>query len=171
MTRNMGYALLAGLAAIVVLVSTAVFIGFGSGDGSLDGNSQDARDSASPASSGGWVGTWCASAVAAEPNTRKGYARMSIRNVVHTSVGGTGARITLSNLYGTRPLTISHATLALAAAPSNPTPRMTNATRTSTSVMPSCVLCIPALIRNLPPIEFVRSNTLSASCFVRPVHI
>jgi lysophospholipase L1-like esterase len=117
----MGYALLAGLAAIVVLVSTAVFIGVGSGDGSLDGTSQGARDSAAPASSGAWVGTWCASAVAAEPNTRKGYAKMSIRNVVHTSVGGTGARITLSNLYGTRPLTVSHATLALAAAPSNPT--------------------------------------------------
>ncbi|WP_314175639.1 SGNH/GDSL hydrolase family protein [Streptomyces winkii] len=117
----MGYALLAGLAAIVVLVSTAVFIGVGSDDASLDDITQGTGDSASPASSGNWVGTWSASAVAAEPNTRKGYARMSIRNVVHTSVGGSGARITLSNLYGTRPLTISHATLALAAAPSNPT--------------------------------------------------
>jgi lysophospholipase L1-like esterase len=117
----MGYALLAGLAAIVVLVSTAVFIGVGSEDGSLDGTSQGTRDSASPASSGKWVGTWSASAVAAEPNSRKGYAKMSIRNVVHTSVGGTGARITLSNLYGTKPLVITHATIALAAAPSNPT--------------------------------------------------
>ena len=121
MTRNMGYALLAGLAAIVVLVSTAVFIGVGSDDGSLDDTSQGARDSAAPASSGSWVGTWSASAVAAEPDSREGFAKMSIRNVVHTSVGGTGARITLSNLYGTEPLTISHATLALAAAPSNPT--------------------------------------------------
>ncbi len=117
----MGYALLAGLAAIVVLVSTAVFIGVGSDDGSLDGTSQGAGDSAAPASSGAWVGSWSASAVAAEPDTREGFAKMSIRNVVHTSVGGTGARITLSNLYGTKPLTISHATLALAAAPSNPT--------------------------------------------------
>jgi lysophospholipase L1-like esterase len=117
----MGYALLAGLAAIVVLVSTAVFIGVGSDDGSLDGITQGTRDSAAPASSGNWVGSWSASAVAAEPNTRDGYAKMSIRNVVHTSVGGSGARITLSNLYGTKPLTISHATLALAAAPSNPT--------------------------------------------------
>lgn len=117
----MGYALLAGLAAIVVLVSTAVFIGAGSEDGSLDGITQGTRDSAAPASSGNWVGTWSASAVAAEPNTRDGYPKMSIRNVVHTSVGGSGARITLSNLYGTKPLTVTHATLALAAAPSNPT--------------------------------------------------
>ncbi|OEV13853.1 MULTISPECIES: SGNH/GDSL hydrolase family protein [Streptomyces] len=117
----MGYALLAGLAAIVVLVSTAVFIGVGSEDGSLDGLTQSTGDSAAPASSGNWVGTWSAPAVAAEPNTRDGYHRMSIRNVVHTSVGGSGARITLSNLYGTKPLVVTHATLALAAAPSNPT--------------------------------------------------
>jgi lysophospholipase L1-like esterase len=117
----MGYALLAGLAAIVVLVSTAVFIGVGSGDGSLDSASQGTGENAAPASSGSWVGTWSAPAVAAEPNTQTGLPDMSIRNVVHTSVGGTGARITLSNLYGTEPLTISHATLALAAAPSNPT--------------------------------------------------
>lgn len=117
----MGYALLAGLAAIVVLVSTAVFIGVGSDDGSLDGTSRSSRDSAAPASSGSWVGTWSAPAVAAEPNTSDGFAKMSIRNVVHTSVGGTGARITLSNLYGTKPLTVTHATVALAAAPSNPT--------------------------------------------------
>ncbi|MGW7519216.1 SGNH/GDSL hydrolase family protein [Streptomyces sp. NPDC054796] len=121
MTRNMGYALLAGLAAIVVLVSTAIFIGVGSDDNGLDDSSPHARNSAAPASAGSWVGTWAAAAVAAEPHTKDGYADMSIRNVVHTSVGGTGARIKLSNLYGTRPLTISHATLALAAAPSNPT--------------------------------------------------
>lgn len=121
MTRNMGYALLAGLAAIVVLVSTAVFIGIGSRDDTLDGTVPGSRNSAAPASAGQWVGTWSAAPVAAEPQTRRGLPDMSIRNVVHTSVGGTGARVRLSNLYGTRPLTITHASLALAAAPSNPT--------------------------------------------------
>ena len=121
MTRNMGYALLAGLAAVVVLVSTAIFIGVGSGNDGLDEGSPQARNSAAPASSGNWVGTWSAAAAAAEPNTKDGFADMSIRNVVHTSVGGTGARVQLSNLFGNRPLTISHATVALAAAPSNPT--------------------------------------------------
>ncbi|MDJ1133261.1 SGNH/GDSL hydrolase family protein [Streptomyces iconiensis] len=121
MTRNMGYALLAGLAALVVLVSTAVFIGVGSSDDGLNGDSPQARNSAAPASSGNWVGTWSASPAAAEPRTRDGYADMSIRNVVHTSVGGSGARIRLSNLFGNRPLTVTHASIALAAAPSNPT--------------------------------------------------
>ncbi len=121
MTRNMGYALLAGLAAIVVLVSTAIFIGVGNTDAGLDSGSPQARNSAAPASSGNWVGSWSASPVAAEPGTQDGFMDMSIRNVVHTSVGGTGARIRLSNTYGNRPLVISHATLALAAAPSNPT--------------------------------------------------
>ncbi|NNG84478.1 SGNH/GDSL hydrolase family protein [Streptomyces cacaoi] len=117
----MGYALLAGLAAIVVLVSTAIFIGVGSGDSGFDDGAPQARNSAAPASSGNWVGTWSASPAAAEPHTSDGFSNMSIRNVVHTSVGGTGARIQLSNLFGNRPLTISHATIALAAAPSNPT--------------------------------------------------
>ncbi|NSC21901.1 SGNH/GDSL hydrolase family protein [Streptomyces albus subsp. chlorinus] len=117
----MGYALLAGLAAIVVLVSTAIFIGAGGNGGGPGGDSPQSRNSAAPASSGNWVGTWSAAPAAAEPNSRDGFAHMSIRNVVHTSVGGTQARIQLSNLFGNRPLTITHATIALAAAPSNPT--------------------------------------------------
>ena len=121
MNKSVGYALLAGLAAVVVLISTAIFVGFG-GDQSGPGSSpHKPRDPAAPAVSGQWVGTWSAAAAAAEPGTLDGYAGMSIRNVVHTSVGGSSARIQLSNLYGTRPLPVSHASIALAAAPSNPT--------------------------------------------------
>ncbi|WP_407552823.1 SGNH/GDSL hydrolase family protein [Streptomyces sp. Pv4-95] len=120
MNKSVGYALLAGLAAVVVLISTAIFVGFGGDDGGL-GTPRKPRDPAKPAVSGQWVGTWAASAAAAEPGTLDGYAGMSIRNVVHTSVGGSSARIQLSNLYGTRPLPVSHASLALAATPSNPT--------------------------------------------------
>jgi lysophospholipase L1-like esterase len=123
MTKRHGYALLAALAAVVVLVSTAIFIGVGgSGGESLnEAAPQKPRSSAAPASAANWVGTWSTSPAASEPNTPDGYAGMSIRNVVHTSVGGSSARIQLSNLYGTSPLTITHASLALAAAPSNPT--------------------------------------------------
>ncbi|MER7161276.1 SGNH/GDSL hydrolase family protein, partial [Streptomyces lydicus] len=121
MKKSVGYALLAGLAAVVVLISTAIFVGFGGEDGDPGSSPHKQRDPAAPAVSGQWVGTWSAAAAAAEPGTLDGYAGMSIRNVVHTSVGGRGARIQLSNLYGTRPLVVSHATLALAAAPSDPT--------------------------------------------------
>ncbi|MEU6080614.1 SGNH/GDSL hydrolase family protein [Streptomyces sp. NPDC047108] len=122
MTKRHGYALLAALAAVVVLISTAIFIGVGGSSESFNNAaSRKPRGSAAPASAGAWVGTWATSPAAAEPNTPNGYAGMSIRNVVRTTVGGSGARIQLSNLYGKRPLTISHATIALAAAPSNPT--------------------------------------------------
>ncbi|UZJ31217.1 SGNH/GDSL hydrolase family protein [Streptomyces endophytica] len=121
MKKSVGYALLAGLAAVVALISAAIFAGFGGTDGGPDSSPHKPRDPAAPAVSGQWVGTWSAAAAAAEPGTLDGYAGMSIRNVVHTSVGGSGVRIQLSNLYGTRPLVVSHASVALAAAPSDPT--------------------------------------------------
>ncbi|NUP38618.1 MAG: SGNH/GDSL hydrolase family protein [Streptomyces sp.] len=121
MPRRTAYAVLAALAAVVVLISTAIFIGVGNSDGNIDTAAGKPRSSAAPASAGTWVGAWSTSAAAAEPNTLRGYAGMSIRNVVHTSVGGSQARIQLSNFYSARPLTITHASLALAAAPSNPT--------------------------------------------------
>ncbi|MCT2591223.1 SGNH/GDSL hydrolase family protein [Streptomyces sp. N2-109] len=120
MTRNMGYALLAGLAAVVVLISTAIFIGVGGSKDDINA-APSPRDPADPASAGTWVGTWSAAAAAAEPDTHEGISDTSIRNVAHSSVGGSRARIHLSNLYGNSPLTITHASLALAAAPSNPT--------------------------------------------------
>ncbi|MFK4273839.1 SGNH/GDSL hydrolase family protein, partial [Streptomyces milbemycinicus] len=121
MPRRTGYAVLAALAAVVILVSTAIFIGLRGDHGGTDSRAQGARGSAAPASAGAWVGTWSTSAAAAEPRTLRGFSGMSIRNVVHTSIGGSSARIQLSNFYSSRPLTITHASLALAAAPSNPT--------------------------------------------------
>lgn len=121
MNKSVGYALLAGVAAVVVLVSTAIFVGFGGAGDGRGGSGSGPRDPVAPAVSGQWVGTWSASAAAAEPGTLDGYAGMSIRNVVHTSIGGSSARIQLSNLYGTRPLPVTHASLALAATPSSPT--------------------------------------------------
>ncbi|MFK0291278.1 SGNH/GDSL hydrolase family protein [Streptomyces sp. NPDC090442] len=115
MTRRVGYALLAGLAAVVVLISAGIFVGFGGTRGPLGGTPHEPQTSAAPAVSGRWVGTWSAAVASAEPGTQDGYADMSIRNVVHTSVGGSSARIRLSNLYGTRPLPLSHASLALSA--------------------------------------------------------
>ncbi|MBB5855546.1 GDSL-type esterase/lipase family protein [Amycolatopsis umgeniensis] len=57
----------------------------------------------------GWVGTWGTSQ--AGPASA-GYAGYSIRNVVHTSVGGNRARVTFSNKFGTAPLTLGAATVA-----------------------------------------------------------
>ncbi|MDI1463956.1 GDSL-type esterase/lipase family protein [Catellatospora sp. KI3] len=61
-----------------------------------------------------WTGSWSAALTAAGSGKSKdGFADQTIRMFVHTSVGGTAARIRLSNRFGTQPLTIGHATLAL----------------------------------------------------------
>lgn len=128
MTKRHGYVVLAAAAALVVLLSTAIYalVG-GSGNSTQDTLSAGAaphapRNSAAPASSGNWVSSWSASPGGAEPGTETtGFAGRSIRNVVRANLGGEAARVTLSNLYGQQPLSVSSATIALAAAPSNPT--------------------------------------------------
>jgi hypothetical protein len=71
------------------------------------------------------VGAWATAPAAAEPGTETtGMAGRSVRNVVHTSVGGTSARITLSNLYGQSPLTVTHASIA-PRGPTRPPPSAT----------------------------------------------
>ncbi|MET9459526.1 SGNH/GDSL hydrolase family protein [Streptomyces canus] len=120
MTRRHGYALLAAIIAVIVAMSTAIYIGVAADSGTRDrtalSGSRPARPSAAPASTGVWVGTWSASPVGAEPGTQaEGMTGRSVRNVVHAAVGGTSARVTLSNLYGRTALTITHASIALAA--------------------------------------------------------
>ncbi|WP_327429027.1 SGNH/GDSL hydrolase family protein [Streptomyces sp. NBC_01236] len=121
MTKRHGYALLAAIIAVVVALSAAIYAGVAADDGSGGTQNHVARDrtphnSAAPASTGTWVGAWSASPVGAEPGTETtGMAGHSVRNVVHASAGGTSARVTLSNLYGQQPLTLTHATIAVAA--------------------------------------------------------
>jgi lysophospholipase L1-like esterase len=60
-----------------------------------------------------WLGTWAAAPAGVSGLT---CANCTIRNVVHTSVAGQPVRIRLSNVFGTAPLTVAHATVAVAAA-------------------------------------------------------
>ncbi|MER6606638.1 SGNH/GDSL hydrolase family protein [Streptomyces sp. NPDC000927] len=67
---------------------------------------------AAPArSTGRWLATWSAAPTAGVDDTYPGGApaRRTIHNIVHTSIGGDAARITVSNLFGTRPLVVDHA--------------------------------------------------------------
>ncbi len=116
MTRRHGYALLAALAAVVVLISCGIFAltGLVGGDGSARAGQHGGAGSR-PAGSERWIGTWAASPVGPEPRTAQGLAGHSVRNVVHTSIGGTSVRITLSNRFGDKPLLIAHASVAVAA--------------------------------------------------------
>ncbi|WP_411151857.1 SGNH/GDSL hydrolase family protein [Streptomyces sp. A30] len=120
MTRRHGYALLAAILSMIVALSTAIYVGVATDDGTHQrttlAGGRAPHNSAAPASTGVWVGTWSASPVGGEPGTETdGMAGRSVRNVVHASIGGTSARVTLSNLYGQSPLTITHASIALAA--------------------------------------------------------
>lgn len=56
-----------------------------------------------------WTGTW-STAPAVTPD--RGFDNQTIRHIVHTSIGGTAARLGFSNLYGTQPLTIGNVHIA-----------------------------------------------------------
>jgi lysophospholipase L1-like esterase len=60
------------------------------------------RRSSGATAAGAWVGTW---AVAVQSGGR-GFERQTLRQIVHASIGGAGARVRLSNQFGTAPLTV-----------------------------------------------------------------
>ncbi|MBH5335105.1 SGNH/GDSL hydrolase family protein [Streptomyces pactum] len=138
--RRPARAVFAVLAAVAVLVPAAIHLSPGGGPGVRSAAAPPAPGAVAPASSGAWVGTWATAPSAPEPRSWDGYAGMSIRNVVHTSIGGTGVRIHLSNLYGARPLAFTHVSVAVAATDGGPAAvpgtlrRLTFAARTSVTV-------------------------------------
>src|SRR5512143_1370915 len=64
-----------------------------------------------------WVGTWTASPSSPYSTgiSSTGFANQTIREVLHTSVGGSRTRLRLANTFGSGPLTIDHVGLALPA--------------------------------------------------------
>ncbi|PIB04975.1 MULTISPECIES: SGNH/GDSL hydrolase family protein [Streptomyces] len=118
-------AMLAAIIAVIVALSTAIYVGVSADQGGRDQNhlagGRTPHNSAAPASTGTWVGAWSASPYGGEPNTEtNGMAGRSVRNVVHARASGTQARVTLSNLYGQQPLSITHASIAVAVTVNNP---------------------------------------------------
>lgn len=90
--------LLVPLATTLALASTGVI---------AEARPAPGRSAPKPART--WTGTW----EAAASGTAPALPGASIRNVVHTSVGGRAARVRLSNRLGTRPLLLGSVTLAL----------------------------------------------------------
>ena len=71
-----------------------------------------------------WVGTWATAGVAVpsqpsaqpqllQPGEPPRFNNQTLRQIVHTSIGGERVRVVLTNVFGTRPLTIGGAHLAL----------------------------------------------------------
>lgn len=75
---------------------------------------------AEPSSRGGWTGAWATSMHApfvgfGEPNwSLDGFANHSVRQVARVSIGGSAVRIRLSNVYGTKPLRVTGASIGKA---------------------------------------------------------
>ena len=66
-----------------------------------------------------WTGSWTASPQLTEPRNMPpapGLSDNTLRQVVHLSLGGTALRVRLSNDFGTAPVTVSRAQVALSAA-------------------------------------------------------
>src|SRR5579863_8596378 len=50
-----------------------------------------------------WTGTWAVSPESGGPS----YSNQTLRQIVHTSIGGTSARVQISNVFGSQPLVVS----------------------------------------------------------------
>ena len=65
----------------------------------------------------GWAGSWATGLIGPSPldtgGSLSGFNNESIRMIVHTSLGGNRVRLRFSNEFGTGPITIGHATVAL----------------------------------------------------------
>ena len=57
-----------------------------------------------------WVGTWATPPVQAD--SQRTFNRQTLRQLVHTSIGGSEARVQISNLFGKRPLRVEDVHLA-----------------------------------------------------------
>jgi lysophospholipase L1-like esterase len=95
-------ALLAGLITVPAIASAATT--------SAATTSAVAPTAAPKAATGQWIGTWEA---APSGSNELGCDNCTIRNIVHTSIAGTEIRIHISNVFGTAPLVVGHATVAL----------------------------------------------------------
>lgn len=69
-----------------------------------------------------WVGAWASAQLAPDAKNSlapEDYPNATLRQVVRVSIGGDMLRIKLSNLFGTQPLTIAAARIAVSAAPAS----------------------------------------------------
>src|SRR5690348_3910479 len=76
------------------------------------GGAQAAGPAAPPGD--GWAGSWGASAMASSPLVSGVQAldNQTVRNIVHTSVGGGVLRVRLSNAFGSQPVSVGAASVA-----------------------------------------------------------
>jgi lysophospholipase L1-like esterase len=103
--------------AAAVLAATLIPMGLASAASSTHQvrHDRDARDGGTHAR---WVSTWAASPQVAVPGTpaAAGFDDQTVRNIVFTSVGGDVVRVRFTNTFGTTPLQLGAASIAVAGA-------------------------------------------------------
>src|SRR5512132_798199 len=60
-----------------------------------------------------WVGTWATALVSQAPSATNEVNNQTLRQIVHVSAGGDQVRVKLSNAFGTGPLAVGAAAIAL----------------------------------------------------------
>jgi lysophospholipase L1-like esterase len=107
--------LAAGVAAAVALAGAAVAVAFGSAGAAAACGTRELTCK--------WLASWAAAPMAATPRrlaapddfSAAGFHDQTIRDIAWTSAGGQAARITLSNQFGTRPVTFSQVDVGISA--------------------------------------------------------
>jgi lysophospholipase L1-like esterase len=73
-----------------------------------NGHVANTRAASGPAADGGWTGTWSVS----PQSGGSSFNQQTLRQIVHTSIGGYSARVEISNVFGGQPLVISDVHIA-----------------------------------------------------------
>ena len=102
-----------------------------------------------------WSGTWAASPQDAGPS----FEEQTLRQIVHTSIGGTAARVQISNVFGSRPVEVAHMSAALAASGSSIVPNsqyaITFGGAAQTTIMPGSLMVSDAIPMPIPALSDV----------------
>ena len=115
--------------AVVCAALIAVTVGsqpaFGLGRGTQLNNGSTSRGVVTStsavnsfAAAGSWTGTWSVSPQSGGAS----FNQETLRQIVHTSIGGTSARVEVSNVFGAQPLMIADVHIALRSSGSTTTP-------------------------------------------------
>jgi lysophospholipase L1-like esterase len=124
------------------------------------------------ASSQKWVGTWATAPLGAV-NAKKevGASDQTFRQIVRVSLGGAAVRVTLSNEFGTEPLTIGAASIALSADAgtihSSGSTAITFGGATAITIPPGALVVSDRIALQMPPLAsvavdlFVPAQTIS----------
>jgi lysophospholipase L1-like esterase len=117
--RRVLVGVLAGLVLLIGGPALVRFAGVGSAAARTHRHDPTAAVTLSPARPGShWVASWGTAPQPAtdDPGAERGFDDQTIRQIVLTSAGGARIRVRLSNVYGSRPLEIGRAGVAIAGA-------------------------------------------------------